>query len=144
MNESRLEELMVKVTDGVATGAEREELMAFIADKPELRRELESHQALKAVTDGWVERLELDLAEDRLREHGTNRWLNGLGVVLFVASIAILTGWGLVEGMLDADAPMAVRIALGAMGASFILLLVGGLRWRMAVAKSDKYTEVIR
>ena len=84
MTEERLAELMVTVVDGVASPADREELMAFIADKPDLRRELDAHQALKAVTDGWVDRLELDLVEDRMREDGTNVWLWNLGIVLFL------------------------------------------------------------
>lgn len=144
MNEARLEELMVKTTDGVASPAEREELMQYIVDKPELRRELEAHQAIKAVTDGWVDRLELDLVEDQMREQGHNRWINGLGLTLFVLSTAVLTGWGFGAGIMDDSAPLVVRISLGAMAASLVLLLAGGLRWRMAVAKSDKYTEVIR
>ncbi|TNE84029.1 MAG: hypothetical protein EP330_31180 [Deltaproteobacteria bacterium] len=144
MTEDRLYELMVTVVDGVASPADREELMAYIADKPELRRELEAHQALKAVTDGWVERLELDLVEDRMREQGTNTWINGLGVALFLGSVSLLTGWGLVEGMLDDSAPLVVRLALGGLGASFLLLLVGAFRWWNATRKVDRYSEVIR
>lgn len=144
MTEERLFELMVTVVDGVASPAEREELMAHIADKPELRREFEAHQALKAVTDGWVERLELDLVEDEMREQGTNQWLNGLGIALFLGSIALLSGWGLVAGVVDDSAPMVVRLSLGGLGASLVLLLVGGLRWRLRVAGSDRYSEVIR
>ena len=62
MNEERLAELLVKTTDGVASPAEREELMRHAVDHPEIQRELEAHLALKAVTDGWVARLAADLA----------------------------------------------------------------------------------
>lgn len=144
MTEDRLFELMVTVVDGVASPADREELMAYIADKPELRRELEAHQALKAVTDGWVERLELDLVEDRMRADGTNTWINGAGVVLLLGSLGLLTGWGLVEAMVDESAPLVVRLAMGGLAASFLLLLVGGFRWWNATRKADRYSEVIR
>ena len=63
MTEEQLAELMVKAVDGIATPAEKEELMSHIADKPDLYREYESQASLKAVTDGWVQRLELDVVE---------------------------------------------------------------------------------
>ena len=84
MSDERLAELMVKVTDGVATAMEREELMSHLKDRPGLLRELEAHAALKAVTDGWVERLQLDLVEDGHREGSMTRLEQGVGVTLFV------------------------------------------------------------
>ena len=73
MKEERFEELMVRVVDGVATAAERDELMNHAVSQPELQKELEAHMALKAVTDGWVDRLEVDLVEDRQRVHPLSR-----------------------------------------------------------------------
>ncbi len=61
MTEEKIEALMVKVADELASDAERQELMAFLADRPELMKELEAHQALRAVSSGWVDRLNQDL-----------------------------------------------------------------------------------
>lgn len=144
MTEERLAELMVMVTDRTATPAEQEELMDYLVDRPELRRELEAHQAVKALTDGWVERLEADLAIDRSDRDPTTSSLMVLGTVLFALSIALFTGWGLVAGMLDSNAPMLVRVGLGGMAASLVLLFFGGMRWRMMTATQDPYREVIR
>ena len=41
MTEERLAEWMVKVTDGVATAAERDELMSHIAGQEDLRKDLD-------------------------------------------------------------------------------------------------------
>ena len=46
MKEERLEELLVKTTDGVASPAEKEELMRHVVQNPELQRELDAHLAL--------------------------------------------------------------------------------------------------
>jgi anti-sigma factor RsiW len=144
MTEERLAELMVTVVDGVASPAEREELMAYIADKPDLGKQLESHQALKALTDGWVERLQLDLAIDRAGQEPTTSLALQGGAGLFVLSTVGLTAWGLMAGVLDAEAPLAVRLGLAGLGLSMVLLFVGGLRWWSATRSVDRYQEVIR
>ena len=76
----------------MASAAEREELMQHIADKPELRKELDAHTAIKAVTDGWLERLQYDLALDEEESDPMSRIQNGIGITLFVVGIAILKG----------------------------------------------------
>ena len=144
MTEERLAELMVMVTDRTASPADQEELMDYLIDRPELRQELEAHQAVKALTDGWVERLEADLAIDRSNKDPATSSLLAIGTVIFALSMALFTGWGLVAGMLDAEAPMVVRVGLGGMAASFVLLLFGGMRWRMITASNVPYREVIR
>ncbi len=80
MNTERLEILMVRVVDGLASPAERAELDSALEARPELRRELETHMAIKMTTDQWVRRLDLDLAEDALRTNPTIRWVNRLDV----------------------------------------------------------------
>lgn len=144
MNEERLEALMVKVVDGVATPAEREELMAYLAHEPALRRELDAHLALKSVTDGWVKRLELDLAEDAHRKSLGFRLESAIGVSLFVVGLGLLTGWGFVELTLDETVPVAIRVGAGAMLAGSVVLLVAVIRWRLKMLPKDHYTEVIR
>ncbi len=144
MNQERFEILMVKVVDGAATPLEKEELMAHVADKPELARELESHQALKAVTDGWVDRLMADLAEDRQQRSVLNRLLVTVGVVLLLASSALPIGWGMFELFLDPQAPLLVKAAVGGTCIGTLSLLVAVIKWRMSTYKHDPYKEVKR
>lgn len=144
MTEERLEMLMVKATDNVATSTEREELMAYIADKPALQKELSMHEGLKAVTDGWVHRLEVDLANDRYHRESLTVWWTNLGLTLFLGGTAVLLGGGMAEVLAEPDVPMWLKVGYSGMGAGFLVLLAAVIRWRVTTAKHDKYTEVVR
>ncbi len=144
MTEERLAELMVKVTDDVATAAEREELMSYIAGQEDLRKELESHMAMKAVTDGWVERLEYDLAIDKHDSSAGAGIERLIGVGLLIVGTGVLTGWGTVELFADPEAPMYVKAGVGMLVSGTLVLLFSAIRWRMSTSKDDRYTEVIR
>lgn len=144
MNSERYEELMVKVVDETATPAEKEELMSYIADKPELRRELESHRALHAVAGGWAARLEADLLEAKTRAEPVARVERVLGVALFLIGYLLLCGWGLVEVVLASDVPLAIRAGTAAFGAGTLILLIHVVRTRLRHRKSDPYEKVIR
>ena len=144
MKEERFEELMVRVVDGVATAAERDELMNHAVSQPELQKELEAHMALKAVTDGWVDRLEVDLVEDRQRVHPLSRWERGVGWSLFLVGLAVLLGFGISELVLEPEVPHWVKLGVGGLFSGCGILLASVVRWRLATSKSDKYNEVIR
>lgn len=144
LDEQRLAELMVKVVDKVATPAEREELMRFVVDDPDLRRELESQQAFKAVTDGWMDRLEADLAADRDRNDVVRSAERGLGVGLVLLGLAVLWAWGIVELFLDPAAPLPLKLGMGALGAGSLLLLIHVVRVRWFSGDTDPYSKVIR
>lgn len=144
MNDERYEELMVKVADGAATPAEREELMAWVTDKPELRRELEEHQALKAVTDGWMARLEADLAADRDRKSPVRSAERGVGVALVLGGLCVLMVAGPILALADPEVPLAMKIGLGAAMAGALLLLIHVVRTRLSDRRHDPYKEVIR
>ena len=144
MNDERYEELMVKVADGAATPAEREELMAWVADKPELRVELEEHQALKAVTDGWMARLEADLMADRDRKSPVRRSERGIGVTLLLVGLAVLMVTGPILALADPDVPLAMKLGLGATLGGAHLLLIHVVRTRLRDRQHDPYKDVIR
>ena len=144
MNTERLEELMVKVVDGVASPAEKEELMSHVVDEPELRAELEAQQALKAVTDGWMSRLQADLAADRDRTSPARRGARGLGVSLLLAGLAILTAWAPIEMLLDDAVPLWVKAGTGLCSAGALLLLFHVVQTRFFGGDKDPYDEVIR
>ncbi|NOY26683.1 MAG: hypothetical protein GXP62_12485 [Oligoflexia bacterium] len=144
MSDPRIEELMVKVVDGLATPAEEQELMTHVAEHPEQAVELDAHRGLKALTDGWVERLHLDQVEDQFTSAPVARAELWVGTTLTVLGLSILFGWGLVAVVVDPTAPVAVRAGLGALGAGAFVLLFSVLRWHLATRKHDRYTKVIR
>ena len=131
MNQERYEMLMVKVVDGVATAAEREELMAWVVDKPDLRSELESHQAVKAVTDGWVDRLMVDIAEDRVREGAGHRMGVGVGLGVLLTSVLVLLGWGVGQMFLQPEVPLVVQLGVAGSVLGFLVLLGVVIRQRL-------------
>jgi len=144
MTEETLEMLMVKVTDGVATPAEYETLMAYLAEHPELAKELEMHRTLRAITDGWVHRLEQDLLNDRYEQRALPRLWTGLGVTLFLEGTAVLLGGGMAELLADPEAPLWVKLGLGGLGAGCVML-VAGMAWRRwMMFEQDPYTKVKR
>jgi ferric-dicitrate binding protein FerR (iron transport regulator) len=142
--DERLAELMVKVVDRVATPAEREELMARVVADPVLRAELEDQQAFKAVTDGWMSRLEADLAVDRDRTNPGRRLERGLGVGLILLGLAVLWGWGWAEVLMDPSAPLPLRFGIGALAAGCLMVLFHVVRVRWFSGDRDPYSEVIR
>ena len=142
MREERMEELMVKVADGEATPAETRELDDLIEQRPELAGELEAHMNIQSITDGWSQRLELDLVEDaQKKQRSAENWI---GVTLFLAGCSVLSAFGLVELVVDPEVPIWLKTGYGLMGAGTVLLLLSAIRHRLATSKKDKYTEVQR
>ncbi len=144
MTRERFEELAVKVVDEVATPAEREELMAWVVEHPDSRRELEAHRALKAATDGWVARLTHDLVHDRHEARASTGAERVTGVALFVIGTAVLLAGGAVELFVDPEVPLWARIGVGGLVGGSLLLLISAVRWRLATHRDDPYREVIR
>ena len=142
MTEDRLAELMVKVVDETATPAEKEELMAHVVDHPELRAELDAHLALRAVSTGWAERVQADLALHRHEARPAVRGIRIAGIALLAAGLGVLGGWGLTELLLDPDAPLWVKLGIGASCAGGTLLVASLVAQRLSL--SDPYSEVIR
>ncbi len=143
MNESRLEELMVKVVDGVATPAEREELMAHVAQHPELRRELEEQQALQGATEGWMKRLEADLLADSHTSSASGFEVI-LGTLLLLVPAVLLSGWAVFELFRDPEVPGGIALLVAAMAAGCLVLGWHVVRTRFLGGHKDPYDEVIR
>jgi ferric-dicitrate binding protein FerR (iron transport regulator) len=144
MTEERYQVLMVKVVDDMASPAENNELMAWLTEHPELRSELEEHMALKAVTDGWVDRLMLDLAEHRHIASGGFRLERALAVSMLLSGIALLTGFSLSELFFDPDVPALVKAGTGLVVSGGFLGLFSAIRWRWVTRSQDRYTEIER
>lgn len=140
----RIEALMVRAADGLATPAEHEELMAHLIHHPELRAELEAHRAVAELTEGWADRLALDLALDTHRQAGLSVWEKGVGLVLFLGGLALILGWALPPLLTDETVPAPIRLGLAAVFGGLFVLFAGAVRWRLKTRKSDRYSEVIR
>ena len=111
-NQERYEELVVKVVDGMATPAERQELMAWVHDKPELRAELQEHLGLKAITDDWVERVRFDEVQDAYDARKSPQLVNLLGVALVLLGSAVVLLPALQELATDPDVPLGIVLGL--------------------------------
>ena len=144
MDRSRYEELMVKVVDATASAIEREELMSHVANNPELSRELEQHQALSAISQGWVKRLDADLTEDRLQSNAVVRLVGMLAAALVVVGVTVLTFGGFIAPLYDSDAPLWLRLGLFTMGAGTALGVVWAIYYAITSRKNDPYKAVIR
>ena len=134
MTDDRYEVLVVRVVDGVASPAERQELMAWVADKPALQAELQEHLGLNAVTADWLARVQLDAVQDAYDARAAPRLVTGLGLGLLALGYAAR----------DPEVPLWV---LGGTAASLLgvaLLLGAAIVRRLRTAPHDRYTEVIR
>jgi hypothetical protein len=144
MTEERLAELMVKAVDGIATPLEKDELMSHIADKPELYREYETQASLKVVTDGWVQRLELDAVEDAHEGQELSKLERGFGASLLLIGIGLLCGGTVYEVLMDPEAPMLIKAGISLLSAGTLILIGSVIRWKYFTSKADRYTEVVR
>jgi len=144
MDQIRYEELMVKVVDATASAIEQEELMDYVAQNPELARELEQHRALTAISQGWVKRLDADLTEDRLQSNSVVRLIGLLTAVLIGVGVAVLTFGGIIVPLYDSDTPIWLRGGLSALGAGLALGIVWAIYYATVSRKNDPYKEVIR
>lgn len=144
MNEERLEALMVAVVDEVATPAERDELMRYLADHPDLARELELHRATKAITDRWVAGMQHDIRLDRHEASPLTRAEDGLGWGLYLGGTVVLLAFGAVEWFSEPDIPFWAKAGMAMLGSGLLLMLFSAVRWRLATLPSDRYTEVQR
>lgn len=142
MNEETLERLMVKAADGEATPKEYEALMAYLVEHPELERELDMHRELNAITEGWVARLEQDLRDDEGRRRGLLGLWSGLGITLILGGMAVMLGGGMVELMIDPEAPLWLRLGVGSLIGGTVMLLGGAVVRRLW--HDDPYAGVIR
>lgn len=142
--DEKTEILMVKVTDNTATAAEREALMDWLQDKPELARNLAQHQALKALTDGWVERLEVDLQADRHAQAPSTRWIHRAGFTFLLLGILSIYGQILWDSLMTPAVPTLVRLGLIGTLLGALILLASLIFSQLRNRKTDRYKEVIR
>lgn len=143
MTEDRLAELMVKVTDGLATPSESAELSAHLASHPELAAELDAHVALRVTTDALVDRLHLDADLDALEASSSNRALQSTALALVLGGTLVLGLGASTTLLMDPELPWWLKAGFSLLGAGGLLFtgLAARAWW---TSRSDPYNEVIR
>ena len=68
-------------------------------------------------------------------------WQN-VAFILIGLGILALIGWGVQCFFMDADIPLLIRIAVGAIGVGILVLIGVAIKDRLAKAKTDKFKEV--
>ncbi len=64
--------------------------------------------------------------------------------ILIGLGVLILIGWGVKGFFLDADVPLLIRIAIGAIGVGMLVLIVITIRDRIVKAKTEDFKGVDR
>jgi hypothetical protein len=144
MTEERLEHLIVRVVDELATAAERQELLHHAMNHPEVRNELERQQALKALTDGWVQRLQHDVAAERVAQQLPYRAATQIGPAALLAAVAVLTVGASYEALRDPTAPAWLSLGLALLIGGSVTTFAATLWRRLSTLPADRYTEIHR
>jgi ferric-dicitrate binding protein FerR (iron transport regulator) len=144
----RVHTLMMAALDGECSEADRRELDAQLAQRPDLRDEWRRLSRVKEVT------MSMDVARppeevwDRFRVSVAHRSERGLAWTLIAAGGAILAAFAIVqwvEQWLAMDVPPVIKIASGAVVAGGALLLFSVVRERWVLSRRDPYSkEVLR
>ena len=64
--------------------------------------------------------------------------------ILIGIGILVLIGWSVRVFFMDADIPLLIRIAVGAIGAGVLVLIGVAIKDRLAKAKKEDFKEVER
>jgi len=67
-------------------------------------------------------------------------WQN-VAFILIGLGILALIGWGVQGFFMDADIPLLIRIAVGAIGVGVLVLIGIAIKDRLVKAKTDKFNE---
>jgi len=62
--------------------------------------------------------------------------------ILIGIGILVLIGWGVRDFFMEADIPLLIRIAVGAIGAGVLVLIGVAIKDRLAKAKKEDFKEV--
>lgn len=144
----RYKHLLLKVVDGVASKAEREEFETHIRNCPECRREFGEFKNLEE----FMSTVKLkDLSEDArvLYWHSLyNRLERGLGWVLFSLGAILLLGFGafmlIKEFITNPTISLVLKFGVGGVILGLIILLVSVFKERLFVRRYDKYSKEVK
>ena len=69
---------------------------------------------------------------------------SGLGWLLFLGGVLVLGGVAIYALAIDAEAPLYIKLGVGALYGGLGLLLLSVLRQQLTARKTDKYKDVQR
>lgn len=148
MRHEHYKHLLLKVVDGVASDAEREEFSAHIRSCAECRREYGEFRNLEELMS--TVKLK-DLSEDARAAYWHslyNRLERGLGWIFLSLGAILLLGFGafmLIRKLItEPTISLALKIGVGAVILGLIVLLVSVLKERLFVRKYDKYSKEVK
>jgi len=68
--------------------------------------------------------------------------MQNVAFILIGIGVLVLIGWGVRGFFMEADIPLLIRIAVGAVGAGVLVLIGVAIKDRLAKAKTEKFKEV--
>jgi len=144
----RLKELLTAYLDGELDEQGRREVEKHLAEREDLRRELESMKRVKSLTS----RMQLVQPEEEVWNmywnHVYNRLERGAGWILLSVGAIILLSFGAFhfvrDFLLDPEPRLIIKIGVSAAILGVIILLVSVLRERLFIRKSERYKEIVR
>ena len=142
----RAHALMMAPLDDECSSAERQELDALLATRPELGADWSRLRRLKEVTMTMEIARPPEEVWDRYRRSGLHRAERGVAWALVAIGGGILAAtslWLWIESWLASDLPLFVKIALGSVMSGAALLLVSVLRERWVLSRRDPYSREV-
>lgn len=147
MPEERLQQLLMKQVDGEISDLERRELEDYLADHPEVRRELSMYSTIKKETAEMKEYLMPEMAWEDFWKSSYNKIERSLGWIFLSIGFILLwgfSGYEMIREFFGANMPFAVRWGIISLWTGGGILLLSVIRERLAVRKHDKYRKVQR
>ena len=103
------EALLMKKVDGLLNESERLELERHLSRCDECREELEDFLDVKEATDMMTNRILADADIEPLREGPRTRAVLGVGMVLFIAGMLVMMGYGYYVFWMDPTVSIVLR-----------------------------------
>jgi ferric-dicitrate binding protein FerR (iron transport regulator) len=144
----RVHSMMMAALDEECSEAERRELEALVAARPELADEWARLKRLKEVTVTLEVRQPPREIWDSYRVtvlHRTERSVAWMLIVLGIAVLGIGALWRALDAMFAnwAEIPLEVRIGGSALAAGVVVLIVSIVRERLTLHRRDPYSKEI-
>lgn len=136
------EALLMKKVDGLLNESERLELERHLSRCDECREELEDFLDVKEATDMMTNRILADADIEPLREGPRTRAVLGVGMVLFIAGMLVMMGYGYYVFWMDPTVSIVLKVGFGLLSVGTVVLFIYVLRVRLRGRKRDPYREV--
>jgi len=147
MEDEEIQQLMMKVVDGVASGEEEEVLAAAIRGNERWEAELRAFHKIKEVT----EKMKFKELPD---SYWSGYWINvyrrterALGWILISVGLMVVLGFGAYKGLSQLYSNPAVSLVMK-VGISFavaggIIMIVSVMRERLFARKHERYEKEV-